>query len=205
LIFTSGSTGTPKGVLHSHRSLTAGVWGSVEGRSVRTADVYLFPFPMCHIAGYNVLVRHATQSTVVLSAHFRPEEFVEVVNRFQVASCSLAPTMLHALLPYVDDTGACMPTRGEIAYGSAAMPADLMDRAISRLAVDFHQGYGMTETAGNVTFLRPDDHRLGIISDSSVIRTAGRPHSAVEIALVDAGECGSVLVRPGRSSCAVPK
>lgn len=68
--------------------------------------MYLFPFPMCHIAGYNVLVRHATQSTVVLSAHFRPEEFVEVVNRFQVASCSLAPTMLHALLAYVDDTGA---------------------------------------------------------------------------------------------------
>jgi long-subunit acyl-CoA synthetase (AMP-forming) len=99
-----------------------------------------------------------------------------------------------------------MPTRGEIAYGSAAMPCRPDGPGhFSSLAVDFHQGYGMTETAGNVTFLRPDDHRLGTISDSSVIRTAGRPHSAVEIALVDAGECGSVLVRPGRSSCAVPK
>jgi acyl-CoA synthetase (AMP-forming)/AMP-acid ligase II len=183
LVFTTGSTGAPKGALHTHRSLTAGVWGTVEGRSVPPADVYLFPFPMCHVAGYNVLVRHATGSTVVLAERFRAAEFVDTVNAHRVATCSLAPTMLHALLAHVDATGASMPSLREIAYGSSAISADLIERATAVLDVDFHQGYGMTETAGNVTFLGPGDHRAG----GDLLGSAGMPHSGVEVAIVDSG------------------
>ncbi|HEX5143101.1 MAG TPA: AMP-binding protein, partial [Mycobacterium sp.] len=198
LVFTSGSTGVPKGAVHTHRSVAAGVWGSVEGRAVPDHDVYLFPFPMCHVAGYNVLVRHATGSTVVLAERFRPDEFVTAVNTHGVASCSLAPTMLHALLAYVESTGATMPSLREVAYGSAAIAADLIDRAAAVLGVDFHQGYGMTETAGNVTFLGPQDHRAG----ADILRSAGRPHSNVEVGVVDTagrpqdfGQPGEVVVR----------
>jgi hypothetical protein len=35
------------------------VRGTVSGRSVRSGGVYLLPFPMCHVAGYNMLVHHA--------------------------------------------------------------------------------------------------------------------------------------------------
>ncbi len=191
LVFTSGSTGAPKGVVHTSRSLTAAVRGTVEGRSVPAHDVYLLPFPMCHIAGYNVLVRHATGSTVVLAGKFRPPEFVAAVNAWDVASCSLAPTMLHALLDYLDATDARMPTLREVAYGSAAISADLINRAAA-LGVDLHQGYGMTETGGNVTFLGPGDHRAGAAGDTELLRSAGFPHSNVEVAITDTGE---VLVR----------
>jgi acyl-CoA synthetase (AMP-forming)/AMP-acid ligase II len=194
LIFTSGSTGRPKGVLHTHRSLLAAVRGTVEGRGVPPGDVYLFPFPMCHIAGYNVLVRHATGSTVVLSPHFRAAEFVAAVNDHGVQSCSLAPTMLHALLGYVESTGAVMPTLREIAYGSAAISTDLIDRATKRLRVDFHQGYGMTETGGNVTFLGPAEHRAAV-ADPAILRTAGTAHRGVQIAI--AGDDGPVCA-PGQ-------
>ena len=80
LLFTSGSTGTPKAVVHSHRSILTAVWGSVEGRSVQPGGVYLLPFPMCHIAGYNMLVQHAVAATVVLCAQFRPDGFAELVR-----------------------------------------------------------------------------------------------------------------------------
>ena len=193
LVFTSGSTGTPKGVLHTHRSLLAAARGSVEGRQVPSGGVYLFPFPMCHISGYNVLVQHATGSAVVLAARFRPPEFVAAVNAYKVTSCSLAPTMLHALLAYLDETGETMPTLRAIAYGSAAISADLLSRAIDRLGVDFHQGYGMTETGGNVTFLGPAAHRAGAAGDPAILRTAGHPHSAVEIGIDS--DTGEVLVR----------
>ena len=194
LVFTSGSTGVPKGAVHTSRSLTAAVRGTVEGRSVPARDVYLFPFPMCHIAGYNVLVRHATGSTVVLAKKFRPQEFVAAVNEWGVASCSLAPTMLHALLGHLDRTGARMPTLREVAYGSAAISADLINRAAA-LGVDLHQGYGMTETGGNVTFLGPADHRVGAAGDPEVLRSAGFPHSGVEVAIDGTGAIGEVLVR----------
>jgi acyl-CoA synthetase (AMP-forming)/AMP-acid ligase II len=192
LLFTSGSTGVPKGVVHTHRSITAAVRGTVAGRSVQPGGVYLLPFPMCHIAGYNMLVHHAAAATVLPVAAFRPETFAAAVNAHQVTSCSLAPTMLHSLLAYLDDTGTDLPSLRDIAYGSAAIPAGLLRRALDRLAVGFHQGYGMTETGGNVAFLGPDEHRAGAAGDAAVLATAGRPHDGVEIRI---GEAGEILIR----------
>jgi acyl-CoA synthetase (AMP-forming)/AMP-acid ligase II len=95
-----------------------------------------------------------------------------------------------------------MPSLRMIGYGAAAIPADLLDRAIRRLSVDFCQGYGMTETGGNVTFLGPDEHRAGAAGDAEILRTAGRAHSEAEIGVIDAngspvpaGEPGEIVIR----------
>ena len=202
LLFTSGSTGVPKAVVHSHHSILTAVWGSVEGRSVQPGGVYLLPFPMCHIAGYNMLVQHAVAATVVLCAQFRPESFAQLVRAHGVTSCSLAPTMLHSLLGHLERTGTDLPSLDAIAYGSAAMPLDLLRRAIDTLGVDFHQGYGMTETGGNITFLGPEDHRAGAAGRLDLLTSAGYPHRAVEIGITDpdggllpAGQVGEIVVR----------
>ncbi|MCV7015352.1 AMP-binding protein [Mycolicibacterium madagascariense] len=192
LLFTSGSTGTPKGVLHTHRSLTTAVRGTVAGRSVRPGGVYLLPFPMCHVAGYNLMVQHHARNTVLPVAAFRPDAFVAAVLAHGVTSCSLAPTMLHALLDHLEDTGTELPTLRDVAYGSAAIPADLLRRALARLDVEFHQGYGMTETGGNVTFLGPAEHGAGADGDPALLRTAGRPHGEVEVRIDGTGE---ILIR----------
>ncbi|MUL85408.1 MULTISPECIES: AMP-binding protein [unclassified Mycolicibacterium] len=202
LLFTSGSTGVPKAVVHTHRSILTAVWGSVAGRSVQPGGVYLLPFPMCHIAGYNMLVQHAVAATVVLCAQFRPEGFAQLVRTHGVTSCSLAPTMLHSLLGHLEHSGTDLPTLNAIAYGSAAMPLDLLRRAIDALGVDFHQGYGMTETGGNITFLGPDDHRAGAGRQPELLTSAGHPHRAVEIGIIGAsgdllptGQVGEIVVR----------
>ncbi|MGH3583388.1 MAG: AMP-binding enzyme, partial [Mycobacterium sp.] len=93
---------------------------------------------------------------------------------------------------HLERTGSALPTLRDIAYGSAAIPADLLDRAISRLGVGFHQGYGMTETGGNVTFLGPEEHRS---DDPAVLASAGRPHAGVQIRIAGPGLVGEILVR----------
>ncbi|GAB7071165.1 AMP-binding protein [Mycobacterium hodleri] len=195
LLFTSGSTGPPKGVLHTNRSVTTAVRGTVAGRSVRPGGVYLLPFPMCHVAGYNMLVHHHARSTVLPVASFRADEFAAAVLAHGVTSCSLAPTMLHSLLAHMAATETQLPTLRDVSYGSAAIPADLLRRALDRLDADFHQGYGMTETGGNVTFLGPAEHRAGVDADPSILASAGRPHDEAEVRIAGTGPVGEIMIR----------
>ena len=197
LLFTSGSTGTPKGVLHTHRSITAAVWGTVAGRSVRSGGVYLLPFPMCHIAGYNMLVHHAAHSTVLPVATFRPETFTAAVNAHGVTSCSLAPTMLHGLLAHLDENGR-----------------RVADAARHRVRVLRHPRRPAAPGAGTPRRRLPP----GVRNDRDrrqrhVSRTrrapgrgggrhhlhspaAGRPHDGVEVRIADTGSgVGEILVR----------
>ena len=104
--------------------------------------------------------------------------------------------MLHSLLAHLEETGTELPTLRDVAYGSAAIPADLLRRALARLDVDFHQGYGMTETGGNVCFLGPAEHRAGAEGDASILATAGRPHDEVHVRVVPADDgIGEILIR----------
>jgi acyl-CoA synthetase (AMP-forming)/AMP-acid ligase II len=71
---------------------------------------------------------------------------------------------------------------------------------IDLFQADFTQSYGLAETVGVATLLRPDDHRSG---ETARLRSAGRPAACVELAVVDpvtgvalaAGQIGEVVVR----------
>ena len=56
IIHTSGTTGLPKGACLTHRSLLAAVLNTAMARPLADDDVYLFPFPLFHVAAYNVVV-----------------------------------------------------------------------------------------------------------------------------------------------------
>jgi acyl-CoA synthetase (AMP-forming)/AMP-acid ligase II len=205
LLFTSGTTGRPKGAVLTARSLLAAVDATLAGRPVADDDVYLFPFPLCHVAGYNVLVHHRRGRPVVLLPRFDPAAFVAAVAEHEVTTASLAATMLSGLLDHVEATGtaAGLASLRTIAYGAAPMPAALLRRADALLGCGFAQGYGMTELSGNAVFLGPDDHRAGLRGDDpEALRAAGRPGPGVAVRLVDAdgrdvpaGGPGEIAVR----------
>jgi acyl-CoA synthetase (AMP-forming)/AMP-acid ligase II len=197
LLFTSGTTGTPKGVVLTHGSVLAAVAASAGARPVDDDDVYLFCFPLCHVAGYNVVHRHAHLRPVVLMEGFDAAGFCRAVADHGVTSCSLAATMLSALCDHLDanpgDT-ALLGTLRVVAYGAAPMPPALLRRAHGLLGVDFTQGYGMTELSGNAVFLDAAAHRRGLEGDASLLSAAGWPAPGVELRIT--GEDGTV-VPPG--------
>lgn len=206
LMFTSGTTGRPKGVRLTHRSLLAGTAATASGRPVRPGDVFCTPFPLCHVAGYQVVLHHLFGRHAVVLRRFTPAALVDATHRHGVTNLSLAPTMLEDLLAHAaDDPAALDVLRGGIrviAYGSAPMPVPLLRRAGDVLGCDFNQGYGMTELSGNAVFLSPDDHRAAITTRPELARSAGRPAPGAEIAILDEhgtrlppGALGEVAVR----------
>ena len=211
LLFTSGTTGSAKGALLSHSSVLAAVRSSAAARPVESDDVYVFPFPLCHVAGYNVVHRLAHGRPVVLLEGFDPVGFVAAVETRGATSTSFAATMLSALLDHLGDDRseiARLRSLRMIAYGAAPMPALLLRHADEVLGADFTQGYGMTELSGNAVFLGPREHRRGLDGEDSLLVAAGTPAPGVELRIVDGegievptGDIGEVVIRSAQVMC----
>jgi acyl-CoA synthetase (AMP-forming)/AMP-acid ligase II len=205
LIYTSGTTGSPKGATLTHRNFAASLVASSHGRPIGPDDVFLYPFPLCHVSGYNVLRNLAAGRPVVLINRFEPGEFVSLVGRHQVTKTTMPATMLSSLLDHLDEHPGARPQLASlqvIAYGAAPMPPTLLRRAFEDLHVDFSQGYGMTELAGNAVFLGIEEHRRALAGDDHLLTAAGRPAANVEVRVLDdgghelpAGVPGEIVIR----------
>jgi acyl-CoA synthetase (AMP-forming)/AMP-acid ligase II len=192
ILFTSGTTGSPKGAVLTQASILAAVQGANAARPVADDDVYLFCFPLCHVAAYNVACLHARGRPVVLMEGFDGGALPGLVARHRVTTLSLAPTMLAMLL---DDPGfdsGAFATLRQVAYGASSMAPDLLRRGTDALGVGFAQGYGMTELSGNAVFLDEAGHRAALGDSPHLLRAAGHPSPLAEVRIAGDGE---IMVR----------
>lgn len=208
IIHTSGTTGRPKGAMLTHRSLLAAAVGTALARPVAADDVYCFPFPLHHVAGYNVVVFHLHARPVVLLDRFDVVAFLRAVEEHRVTTASLAPTMLAMVLDHPGLDGADLSSLRAVGYGASAISADLLRRVVDRLGVDLSQGYGMTELSGNAVFLDAAAHRRAVAGEDRLLTAAGRPSPMVAVRIVDddgrplpADQVGEIAVR-GEQVCA---
>ncbi|MFE3199842.1 class I adenylate-forming enzyme family protein [Embleya sp. NPDC059237] len=202
LLFTSGTTGRPKGVRLTHRSLIAAMRASLACRPVDPDTVVLTPFPLAHVAGYQVLAHHLACRPAVVLRRYLPAELAAVVREFEVTSLSLAPTMIDALLDHVREGDGLRERIRSISYGASPITPELIRRVDGLLGCGLGQGYGMTELSGNAVFLNAADHRNAASDRPHLYAAAGRPGPGVEIRIVDdanrplpAGAVGEISVR----------
>lgn len=186
-LYSSGTTGLPKGVELTHRNLAAGMMGAVpDAIGYRGApDVMLNLLPTYHIAGVGVALLTATRTgTCVLYPDFDPVKAISAIAEHQVTHSFLVPAMIQFMLQVRGAGKADYSSLKGISYGASPISEKVLVEAMRTFRCDFLQVYGLTETTGAVTCLRPEDHDPEG-PKKHLLRSAGKPIDGVELRVVD--------------------
>ncbi len=202
LMYTGGTTGFPKGVLLQQRAEVLNVYHVLSAIGLREERRFLFQSPMFHaalVAG--ILGIPASGATSVTIPLFDAELVLRVIEEQEIDTTMVVPIMLSMLERVEGFSPERLQSVRQLVYGAAPISEALITRWLEMLPdTDFLQGYGMTEAASALTFLGPEDHRLG----GNALTTAGRPLFGIDICITDSigkslaqGETGEVCARGG--------
>jgi long-chain acyl-CoA synthetase len=205
LLYTSGTTGRAKGVMISHRNLgyTARMAGEVWGFT--SASVNLVAMPLFHIGGlgYGLMALSQGGHTILMQQPV-PGPVLEAIQRHAVTHAFFVPTVIHMLVNHAGVDAMRLRSLERLIYGAAPINESLLLRAIEVFGCGFNHAYGMTETAGTVVTLQPEDHDPGG-PQAARLRSCGRPVPWVELQVVDpetrepvsTGDIGEIWIRSG--------
>ncbi|WP_232455712.1 AMP-binding protein [Sphingomonas sp. KC8] len=206
-LYTSGTTGNPKGAMLANRSLLSlradypaeqmpewNRWGP--------HDVSLIAMPNFHISGSGWglwTLQHGAKGVVV--REFDPHQVLDLMTRHRITKIMMVPTAMRIVCDHPDAAGTDFSFLKYICYGGSAIPLDLLRQAISVFGCGFAQMYGMTETAGTIVGLPPEDHDP---AGNQRMRGVGVPLPGVEVRIVDEGgnelprgQVGEIVTRSG--------
>ena len=201
LMYSSGTTGASKGVCVTADNLLTGVATFVAEFSPDAASRSLVPPPYYHIAasGWS-LIALSVGGCVVQVREPRPGHLLELMQTHHTTHAALVPAIIQLMVDLPGAQTADFSSLRTVVYGSSPIAAGLLKRAVDIFQADFTQSYGLTETVGVGTLLRPDDHRS---ADPARLRSAGRAAAGVQVAVVDpgtgtavpAGTTGEIVIR----------
>jgi fatty-acyl-CoA synthase len=198
VIYTSGTTGKPKGAVRKFPkdALHASAQFIVE-TPMRTDDVHIVTLPLYHATAFGFLAFNALLGgTAVLMDEFKPELFLELVQRHGVTTTATVPTLLHRILaagPEVLSKYDVRSMRAIFTIG-APLPGPLGIEVMDYFGDVLFNTYGATET-GLVSMATPSDLRQ---APGSI----GKPLPGNEVRLLDddgrevgPGQVGELYVR----------
>lgn len=182
LMYTSGTTGRPKGALLPHRKALYNSKNAEIYFGITREDRVLVVSPLFHSLGLQILSLPVLYcgGSLVLQAHFDPDEVLAAIERERISYLGAVPTVYQRLLDRIE------ARPGRHALGSlrflfvagAAASAELV-RAYRRHGLLLVQGYGQTESS-----------TLTCLSGADAERKAGSvglPVRHAELRIVDVG------------------
>jgi fatty-acyl-CoA synthase len=162
VIYTSGTTGKPKGAVRKFpKEAMHAIMQFIAETPMRVDDLHLVTCPLYHSTAFGFLAMNAILgATGVLMDEFKPEAFLQHVERYGVTSTALVPTMLHRVLALGPEVLRKYDTRTlrAIFSGGAPLPGPLAIQAMDHFGDVLFNFYGATET-GLVTLAKPADLR----------------------------------------------
>jgi fatty-acyl-CoA synthase len=202
--FTGGSTGEPKAVV---RTASQQQWVAIsmlaDLYSLAPDDVYMHTQSLSVGAHSFVLPAVMRGATQVVLPRFDAEQVWELCRELGVTVLKCVPTTLRRLVAVAEREGVPQSLR-TLLYGAAPAEAELIARALDVLGekVAMGQTYGQCEAPAVISRLSAADHELARAGQSDLLRSIGRPYSAVDVAILHEdgtpclpGEVGEVAVR----------
>jgi acyl-CoA synthetase (AMP-forming)/AMP-acid ligase II len=185
LFYTGGTTAAAKGVMLTHTNICVNAYNAAVDMQYSEKDVYMHVAPMFHLADsastFAVTMIGGCHTFIPL---FDPGRWAQAVQDTRTTRCLLVPTMVNAVVNWPGLSATDLTSLQRIVYGGAPISRSLLALAKQKLACEFQQGYGMTETSPVLTTLADCDHQLEG-PNAHRIASAGRPVLNIEIAVLD--------------------
>ena len=156
ICYSSGTTGRPKGCLHSHRSVSATLWGSLAWNPAQASSVALATLPYFHVTGMqnsmNALL--CAGATIVLMSRWDRRLAADLIERHRVTHWRSITTMAVDFLCDPDVATRDLSSLTAIGGGGAQMPKAIAEKLKRLTGLDYVEGYGLTETCAG-THINP--------------------------------------------------
>ncbi|MCD9153865.1 long-chain-fatty-acid--CoA ligase [Aeromicrobium duanguangcaii] len=200
LMYSSGTTGTPKGVTTTGDAMLAAVAAFSAQFEVGPDTVSLVPTPYYHIAaGGWSLISLAHGGQIIQFIEVTPQSMIGLLVAHRATHVIMVPTVMAMVIANPQAAAADYSSVQHLVYGGSPISETVMLGTQKIFDAKLSQSYGLTETIGVLTILRPEDHVVGA---DSKLQSAGRAVPGVELRVVDgegkdvpAGEVGEIVTR----------
>ena len=203
LLYTSGTTGQPKGAMITHRNLMCTQRMASEKWRFTRESVNLVAMPLFHIGGIGYGMMALTQGGhTVLLQQPTAQPVVRAISEYRITHAFFVPAVIQALVDIEEVELDAVSSLELIVYGASPISDALLSRSMALFGCGFSHAYGLTESAGTVITLDPEDHEV-YGEYSHRLRSCGKPVPWVEISLfdpdtmipVETGDVGEICVR----------
>jgi long-chain acyl-CoA synthetase len=190
IYYTSGTTGEPKGVCLTY--------GNMSFSAVDT--------PLFHLVSACAVFAMPLLGARQVALPFSADGFLSAIEQWRVTVTALPPTLVNLVCSHPNIASSDLSSLRMVMYGGSPMPRGVIAKAFDVLPASYMHAYGITETSGLVTLLRPDEILPnGAEAEIRPYGSAGHPVPNIDVEIMnDAGaiigpdQVGEIVVRGPR-------
>ena len=198
ILFSSGTTGNPKAISISEDLVVRRVRSATDVIAMDATSRPLMTGLLNNTTGFIFCFGAMLHgATLIFPRSGRVEDWPADVAEHAVSHLMLRPVAMRRFLEAAEKAEVDLSSLRTLAYGAAAMPADVLERGRRLITCDWVQGYGLSETFGPFCWLDEQGHAERRYATETYC--VGRPDGTLEVKIDPvvghSDGIGEVLVR----------